>query len=114
MLTIRDVQMLSLERDAQRRSLVEHVRKYLPDVCEGLRPSDLSAAIDRHVARASGYGFTAYKDVEQFTVLTMSLGEGFENRDEFAWARAILKDRHPARAPFRATWLFDRIVKQLG
>ena len=113
-LTIRREQMQALEDDAQKRMVAAHVKKFFPETAQGLTLTAWLGTLDAAISQAKSYGLRTHRDIEQYVVLAMTLGHGFEERKEFGWARDILHDRHPARAPFRATWVYERVIKQLA
>ena len=113
-LVIRRQQMRVLEDDAQKRLIAAHIERHFPETCQGRTRKAWISAIDKAIERARSYGFHTHRDLEQYVVLAMTLGEHFEDRSEFAWTRDILHDSHPARVPFRATWLYERVTEQLA
>jgi len=46
----------------------------------------------RIAASARGWGLTSERDVTIYYDLSMELGEGFERREDGAWAREVLED----------------------
>lgn len=63
---------------------------------------EVRAEASRIAASARTWGLTSERDVTIYYDLSMELGEGFERREDGAWAREILEDR--SRGPH------DRIV----
>lgn len=113
MLTIRNEQLRMFEEQARTRAILAHTARFFPEVFTGDR-RDAEARIARAIQRATAHGFVSYRDLQQFVDLVLQLGEDFESRPELQWTREILNDRHPARAPFRATTLYDRVVGHLA
>ena len=113
MLIIREPQMWAL-RDALWMNLIlDHVRECFPAQCAKLGESGVNNLVTRAVQKGKAYGFRELADIQQYVDLAIVLGADFESTSEFAWAREILEDKNPAAAKFRATWLYDNVIRHL-
>ena len=97
----------------EKRAIQAHAARFFPELFAADRRG-ATAVVERAIRRAASYHFVTFGDVQQFVDLVLELGEDFEFLPEFHWALAILNDLNPARAPFRATCLYERIVRQLA
>ena len=113
MLIIRNTQMNVLERAFQTERVVSHLWRCFPSRCERLGQRRVREAAQRGINKGAAYGFTRLADLQQYVDLTFVLGENFESRRGYAWAREILLDPKPAARDFRATWLYDNVVRRL-
>jgi hypothetical protein len=113
MLVIRNSQMKALERAFQTERMVSHMWRCFPTRCERLGQSRVREVARRGIEKGAYYGFTRLADLQQYTDLTLVLGDNFESKPEYAWTRDILLDHNPAARDFRATWLYDNVVQRL-
>lgn len=114
MLTIRDAQMHTLEEALWLRLIFEHIQECFPVQCEKLGTETSCDLVQRALNKAREYNFNQFVDIQQYVDLVIVLGEDFESEPEFAWTREILEDANPAGAKFRATWLYDRVIRHLA
>jgi hypothetical protein len=109
MLTIRAPQMEVLQGALWESLIDKHIRKCFPGRC--LNFGDSLPKIElRAIRKAKAYGFATFTDIQQFVDLVIVLGENFERSCEFEWAREVLEDPVPAHRPFRANWLYERVL----
>lgn len=95
MLTIRDEQMLALQRDAARRATLrmrDHLRAALPSRTATMRDEQLQREVEEGLAHAARYGFEAEADLRVFLECRLELGADFDARADTAWAGEILRD----------------------
>ena len=95
MLTIRKDQMEAfgeemLRQYKQRMSV--HLRRHFPQQTEALDDAALARFIDEGIEQAARYEIQEETTVEKFLELLMRHGADFDTREEFAWAKKILRD----------------------
>ena len=112
MLVIRPEQMRTLAEDLRLRSLRAFLRTRFPE--EWSAAGDrVSSSVENAAARASAYGFREYQDVLRYCILTLLIGDCFEDAPNYSWAREILDDRDSPLAGKRAARLYNTAVRQL-
>lgn len=94
--------------------ILEHVRECFPEQWARLGRTGMRRLVQRAVSKAREHGFEELADIQQYVDLVVVLGEDFELKEEFSWAREILRDTNPAGAKFRATWLYDNVKQYLA
>ncbi|MEZ4391807.1 MAG: hypothetical protein R3A48_11975 [Polyangiales bacterium] len=95
MLTIRDEQMLLLQRDARRRAMLrlrDHLHLACPARAAAMPQAQLLREVEEGVAQAARYGFEAESDLRVFLECRLELGVDFDTRPDCAWAGEILRD----------------------
>jgi hypothetical protein len=95
MLIIRNAQMHALALATLQRlepEAVLQLRARRPDQVGQWEAEVLLAHIRDGIARAWGYGLGTRRSVLQYLDLMTAHGAGFETREPFVWARAILED----------------------
>lgn len=118
MLTIRRAQLSVFEQDSMARfeaALMQHLRRAWPRECR-LAGSDeqLLLAVRRMVKRARTHGYTTERQLTLFALCVVSLGMGFDNDPQFAWAADALTNEALEDPTQRIEALYDEMVAYLG
>jgi hypothetical protein len=93
MLKIRQEQLdafLAVRWDAFYRRVRLHVRKELPEEAALLGEAGLRLVFDSSVRRAESYGLRTERQIVCIVDATVLLGDRFEEREEYGWAKAVL------------------------
>lgn len=93
MITIRNIQLEALRKDASRPlplRIAKFLRGEFPEDFAGLDDATLSDHIDRDLSRARAWKLEKDWDLARFCWLSTFYGEAFE--DNQPWIRAVLED----------------------
>jgi hypothetical protein len=112
MLVLRREQSKILSDDVRERAIKQYVHEKFPAKSERLG-GRFGAVVESAVKRAGHYGLTAYQDVLRYAILTVVLGENFEERPDLDWAAEILADRTSPLSHRRAGRLYRTAIRHL-
>lgn len=94
-LVIRHAQMDALREAHKRRGyrrLVPVYQRECPDLCAGQTPGELLDTVAWAIEKAASHGLLEGA-ARRYVPFVLKYGRDFEQRDEFAWAADILRDR---------------------
>ena len=93
--TIRNAQLARFreaENDRYAASLLPRLRELFGAELADVNDVELSGKVHAALGRARGYGITHRGGLAGFAALHIWLGAGFDDSDDFLWARAVLHD----------------------
>ena len=100
MLIIREQQIAALRDDRDRRlaaALIPEVLEALPALRDALDPSTLERVTHEAIVQGRSFALETDQELGEFVGLVFVCGERFFEREEYAWARALLESSSPTR-----------------
>ncbi|MFT6028320.1 MAG: hypothetical protein ACI8O8_000044 [Oleiphilaceae bacterium] len=116
MLTIRDEQASAfsqMKRKEFARSMIPHLKKFVPVACSTLADEALFAAIDHGVEQAKHCGFVTQQAACKYITLMFILGLDFNTDPQLTWTKKLLDPQSERHAEFRIDDLFAETIERL-
>lgn len=93
------------------RRVLEFIKRFLPQQSDELGVEGGRVLIAAGIAKARTYGLVQERDVVRFIILTMALGNDFEEHPALRWCKEILQD-HSLNSGTRLQLIYDQLVEK--